>query len=154
MSGRHKVPRGKHRAIGNLPGRHRKPGPNLNALTERTSMLAVTGVVAASTSLGGAMASEGDLGSIFGGNSPAGPQDAGEASAARLQDRADADRLIRLLTPLALACATGMPYPNPIGLPDIAEPSAAAGADPADTDPAGADPAGAVRAGADAAEAT
>jgi rare lipoprotein A len=55
VSGKHKVTRGKHRAAARLAGKHRKPSPGLNALSEKTGMLAVTGVVAASTTLGGAM---------------------------------------------------------------------------------------------------
>jgi rare lipoprotein A len=54
MSGKHKVMQGRHRAV-RLVGKHRRPAPGLNALSDRTGMLAVTGAVAASTTLGGAM---------------------------------------------------------------------------------------------------
>jgi rare lipoprotein A len=64
VSGKHKASRGKHRTE-RAGARHRKPGPNLDSLTEKTSLLAVTSAVAAGTSLTGAAVGGGPLGSVF-----------------------------------------------------------------------------------------
>jgi rare lipoprotein A len=93
-AGRHGAAQGRHRAVP-AAGRHRKPAAlsasGLNVLTEKTGMLAVTGVVAASTTVGGAltMTDDGTLGSFAPRAAPVTPPGGEEPPDRRGQDRAD-----------------------------------------------------------------
>jgi rare lipoprotein A len=51
VSGKHKPARARHRAV-RVNGRHRKPGSGMSVVSEKTGMLAITGAVAAGTTLG------------------------------------------------------------------------------------------------------